>query len=526
MLRTLPFLLPLFSVTAHAATLTVDTGSDAVLSACAEGDAADCSLRGAIVLANATTGPDDVRFAIPVDDASHRPATGHWRIDAGSALPAITEALVIDGFSQPGAAANANAARAAIAHVLKIELRGPGTSTDGLTAFAPLTVRGLALNNWRRAIFHFDPGPHVVEGNYIGTDIRGLAAVPNGTGVTIGGNVRVGGPDPAQGNVISGNRDFGLNNQFALTRVRIQGNIIGATADLESIAGRQDFGMYLLDPRDTSIGGAPPGEGNVIVGSGFSAVSISAGTFQAVDGAPHVIVQGNLVGVAPDGRAMGNGRSLSYPSILVSLGGYCRALIGGEGPGEGNVIAHGSQAGVAIGSCWNAPILGNRFTGNRGPAIDLAGSNAFDGPSANDATDADAGGADPVAAPGGNRFQNFPVLSLPPGFVADGGGSSVALNYLVDSATTHSSYPITVHFYRAGCNGGGLELIASDTYGGADAQQPRNFQLESDGNVLPLVVLAVDSAGNTSEFSDAIGDPVFVDAFEQDPATFGPGTCH
>lgn len=523
--RTALFALLLLAPGAHAAIYSVDTGSDAVLSACTEAIAADCSLRGAIDHANASAGSDTIQFAIPEDDASHVPESGHWRISAATALPLITDALVIDGFSQPGAAANTLPARGPILHTLKIELRGPDTSTDGLNAFAPLTVRGLALNNWRRAIFQFNPGPHVVEGNYIGTDISGLVALPNGTGVTLGGDVRVGGADPTQGNVIAANRDFGLNSQYALTRVRIHGNIIGATADLGAVAGRQDFGMYLLDPRDTLIGGATPAEGNVIVGSGFSAVSLSASTFQTVDGAPHARVQGNLIGIAPDGRAMGNGRSIPYPGILVGLGGYCRVLIGGEAPGEGNVIAHGSLSGVAIGSCWNAPILGNSFTGNRGIAIDLAGSNNFDGPTANDVDDADAGGSDPVQSPGGNRFQNFPTLTLPPDFIGSGGGTSVALSYLIDSAATHSAYPLTVHFYRGGCNGGGRELIASDTYGEADAQQPRNFLLASDANVLPLTVLAVDAAGNTSEFSAMLGETLFADGLELGPAGFSDGHC-
>ena len=37
-----------------------------------------------------------------------------------------------------------------------------------------------------------------------------------------------------------------------------------------------------------------------------------------------------------------------------------------------------------------------------------------------------------------------------------------------------------------GCNGGGRELVASDTYGEADAQLARNFQIDTDANVLPL----------------------------------------
>ncbi len=522
---TLFTLLMTASVAAPAATFIVDTSSDSTLSVCNDALVADCTLRGAIERANANADGDTIAFDIPTDDAGYQPTTQHWRLGAGSSLPNILQPLIIDGFTQPGALPNANPPRSPIAHTLKIELRGPNNASDGLTAYAPLTVRGLVLNRWRRAIFQFNGGPNVVEGNYVGVDVSGQSAVPNGTGITIGGDSRVGGLLPAQGNVIAANRDFGLSMQYALTRVRIQGNIIGASADLTTVPGRQDFGVYLLDPRDTLIGGSDPAEGNTISGNAFSAIAVSASALQTTNGPPHAQIFGNRIGVGRDDRAMGNGISANYPSILVGLGGHCRVAIGGEGPGEGNLIAHGGNAGVAIGSCWHAPILGNSFTGNRGIAIDLASSNGFDGPTPNDPGDTDAPGNDPTAAFGGNRFQNHPVLSLPPDFIAEGGGSSVALSYVVDSAPANSSYPITVYFYRGGCKGGGRELMASDTYGESEAQQSRNFQLDGDGNVLPLTVLAVDAAGNTSEFGPMVGDELFSDGLETEPATFGPGRC-
>ena len=510
---------------AGAATYTVDTSSDLPLSACMPAVPADCSLRGAIDRANADAVPDVLVFDLPPDDPGLQPATGHWRIDAASALPAIVQPLLVDGFSQPGASANTAESPLPLAHTLKIEVRGPNTGTDGFTAYAPLHVRGLAINRWRRGVFFFNAGPNVVEGCHLGTDVSGQIAVPNANGIVLGGDVRIGGADPAQRNLISANRDYGLTTQLALTQTLIQGNVIGPSADLALVPGRQDFGIYLLDPRVTSIGGSGAGEANLISGHRFSAVSLSASNFQNTPGAPFARIQGNLVGVGRDGRAMGNGQGSLYPQIGISLGGYCRAEIGGLGPGEGNLIAHGANAGVAIGSCWQAPVLGNRFSANRGIAIDLAGSNGFDGPTPNDPGDADASGGDPTIAAGGNRFQNHPELLLPPGFVSGGGGSGVALGYTVDSDPAHSTYPITVYFYRGGCNGGGRELIASDTYGESDAQQVRAFNLVGDGNVLPLTTLAVDAAGNTSEFSPMVGDELFVDGLEDDAATFSPGRC-
>lgn len=518
-------MLVMFAGANHAAQFVVDTTSDdGLLQACVDANADDCSLRGAITTANASAGADTLSFDIPESDPGFVVASQHWRIAAATDLPAITAPLVIDGYTQPGAVPNANPPGTAIAHSLKIELRGPGTNADGLTAYAPLTVRGLALNRWRRAIFHFNLGPNIVEGNYIGTDISGQIAEPNVTGVTIGGDVRIGGIDPAQGNVIAANRDYGLSNQYQLVKIAIQGNIIGASADLTAVPGRQDFGMYLLDPRDALIGGTTAAEANVISGNGFSAIAISTSNFQSVDGVAHVRVQGNRIGVGLNDRPMGNGHSVGYPTILIGLGGYCRAIVGGSAPGEGNLIAHSTGAGIAIGSCWNAQILGNRFHGTRGIPIDLAGSNSFDGPTANDAGDGDAGGINPVIAAGGNRLQNFPVVMLPSGFLP-GGGDAVTIDYVLDSLPGNSTYPITVQFHRAACGGGSSELLAETEIDEINAGQPLQFVLNAGGNVLPLTVTATDALGNTSEFGPVIGETVFVDGFEEEPASFSVGSC-
>ena len=58
-------------------------------------DATECTLREAIEEANATSGPATIRFAIPGD--------GVHTISPSTELPAITDELTIDGYSQPRA---------------------------------------------------------------------------------------------------------------------------------------------------------------------------------------------------------------------------------------------------------------------------------------------------------------------------------------------------------------------------------------------------------------------------------------
>lgn len=174
---------------AHGAEYSVDTTSDTVLDTCDDAIPDDCSLRGAITRANTTPDADSIAFAIPKSDPGYQADTAHWRIVTASMLPVVTNgALTIDGFTQAGATPNTNPPLFPLGHALRIELRGaePG-NINCLQSTASLTLRGLAMNNFGQAIFLFETGTHVIEGNHIGTDITGQQAVPNGIGVVLGG---------------------------------------------------------------------------------------------------------------------------------------------------------------------------------------------------------------------------------------------------------------------------------------------------------------------------------------------------
>ena len=107
----------------------------------------------------------------------------------------------------------------------------PGSSGSGIqalavtTAAAPTTVLT-------------DTSGLVVQGNRIGTNAAGTAAVPNNVGVNINaGSAQVGGTSAGQGNVIAGNGGIGLNlafqtvgggSQVVVTQssnVTVQGNV-------------------------------------------------------------------------------------------------------------------------------------------------------------------------------------------------------------------------------------------------------------------------------------------------------------
>jgi hypothetical protein len=105
-------------------------------------DSGTGSLRQAILNANSNPGADTINFNIP--------GNGVHRISPTSALPGISEAVTIDGYSQPGASANSNPFGQGVNPTLLVELNGDNISWDsGLVIGAPNTViRGLVINGF------------------------------------------------------------------------------------------------------------------------------------------------------------------------------------------------------------------------------------------------------------------------------------------------------------------------------------------------------------------------------------------
>lgn len=134
------------------------------------------TLRQAILDADnaSNTGePSLMAFAVPTTDPGYNPATGTFTIAPLSALPSITNSVVIDGYTQPGARPNTlsegdNA-------VLKVQLDGvsAGAGVNGLTISGTnVTVQGLNIASFGgNAIDLTGAGGDTIQGNYIGTDI-------------------------------------------------------------------------------------------------------------------------------------------------------------------------------------------------------------------------------------------------------------------------------------------------------------------------------------------------------------------
>src|SRR5262249_14978172 len=130
-------------------------------------DAGAGSLRQAILDANARPGPDTIQFNIS--------GAGVHTISPLSALPSITEAVSIDGATQPGLAGTP---------LIEIDGSGAGAGASGLTITAGgSTIRGLVINRFAAdgiRISGASAASNTVQGNYIGTNAAGTAALGNG----------------------------------------------------------------------------------------------------------------------------------------------------------------------------------------------------------------------------------------------------------------------------------------------------------------------------------------------------------
>ena len=152
-------------------------------------------------------------------DPDHPYAPHSWfRIDLNSALPQleINDAVIIDGYTQAGAAQNTllvgNNAQ------LRIELTSSGADGNrGITVQtggAGSSIFGLVINGFDGAEIMAEPGADniTVQGNFLGTDVSGTQALGDGdAGVHLrSSNNLVGGPNVEDRNVLSGNNSRGV----------------------------------------------------------------------------------------------------------------------------------------------------------------------------------------------------------------------------------------------------------------------------------------------------------------------------
>ncbi|MEZ5467553.1 MAG: FG-GAP-like repeat-containing protein [Lysobacterales bacterium] len=477
-----------------AGPLTVNSIADPGTGTC---DVTECTLREAIDQANSTPGPDIIQFAIP--GGSCVGAGGACVIVPSTPLPQITDSLIIDGYSQPGAAPNTNLPSSGLGSnaVLQIEIDGNLTSAaSGLVINAPsstVTLAGLAIHSFLGNVVTLGPGDASYDliGNFIGLRADGTApALTPGTGVSIqGGSTFVGDSTAAGMNVISGNQQQGIaiSNIPLLAPAVVRGNLIGTdpTGLLPRPNGLQ--GIIATTPsrlQGIVIGGNLPDDRNVISGNAQDGIRFDCSATGDIcfDGAR---VVGNFIGPAADATPMGNGgHGVNLASMIDG-----RVYIGGPLPGAGNLIAFNGGNGITatFGGTGRGTFQRNEILGNTGIAIDLGA----DGRTANDANDPDLGP---------NGFLNFPYFT---GYVLAGTGDSADFDLLLDTPDVSGNYPAEVDLYLAiedepGVYLGSMNCLVPNSPCSATVTFPAGVILTPDDVVLGVVV---DGFGKTSEAS-------------------------
>ena len=303
----------------------------------------DCTLRAALQEANATTESDEIEF----DISGGAPHT----IQPQSALPTVSEPVIIDGSSEPDYIDGP---------VVELDGQDAGSSTAGLTITRASTVQGLAIINFdgNGLVLDLTVGSTIQE-NYIGVAADGAAAGNGGNGILVQNQASSNliGPD----NVISDNSRRGIFVGLSgADDNTVFGNLIGTSPDGMSDMGNGYEGVLLNNVTGTTIGGTSPSNRNVLSGNGRDGIQITG------SGATSNTVAGNYIGTNGEGDALlgndGNG---------VALTSGATATIGGTASGEANVIA-GNEHEIYI-DTDNNTVQGN-FLGTNPAGDDLGSS--------------------------------------------------------------------------------------------------------------------------------------------------------
>jgi hypothetical protein len=241
-----------------------------------------------------------------------------------------------------------------------------------------------------------------ILGNFVGTDPSGLRRLGNGldgillnavTGTIIAG---AGGPNLISGNAGSGIHILGAGAGATV----IQGNLIGTDVDGTGALGNSGDGVAIEDASANTIGGATAGNGNIISGNSGNGIHIfgssasgnqvlgdttgtdvtgtsalpNGGYGISIESSSNTLVQGDLISgntsggvqitgfgasgnaifdstIGTDragGFALGNGLAALNNGVGIFVNGAAGNMIGGDGPGQGNLISGNASAGVYL----------------------------------------------------------------------------------------------------------------------------------------------------------------------------------
>ena len=188
----------------------------------------------------------------------------------------------------------------------------------------------------------------VIAGNRVGTTESGLSKLTpagyDGIRVINAVNTTIGGTAPGAGNLVGGFAHFGVKLELGSTGTVIRGNTVGLRADGAGAIPNQIGIEVEADTPGTRIGGTVAGARNVVGGNTIGIYAAGAGTR----------IEGNLVGLAPDGRTVrGNVLGISLDGAAVGM------RVGDGTPAGANVVSGNTRTGVILRNTAGAIVAGN-----------------------------------------------------------------------------------------------------------------------------------------------------------------------
>ncbi len=349
------------------------------------------TLRAAILAANANAGPDTIDFdlgTITLSPATELPAlsdtTGGTTIDGGGRITLsgsgagtdvsglilesnsnIITNLCIISFDMAGVVIYGNENQVT-GCLLGLSYTKAAGNTYGVAVMGNNNILGgenredgnvISGNSEAGVIMGKGAAGNRVQNNLIGTDVTGVTAVPNDTGVYIEGgtNNHIGGLLKGEGNIISGNIGEGVVvNEDTSEDNFIQGNRIGLNKNGE-VLGNGGDGIFIGAALYTLIGG-DFSYGNRISGNNGNGIYVQKT-------ASGTTIQGNVIGMD------GSEPKSKIPEFANRLNGIQLdaaedIVIGGAGGelGEGNIISANVLNGIYLcNECANVTLYANKI---------------------------------------------------------------------------------------------------------------------------------------------------------------------
>lgn len=429
-----------------AATYTVDSNEDT----------GTTSLRGCIAAANLNPGMDSIVFAISNSITLHSGIM-------------ITDPVDIDGGGTQVVGQTSGS---------YIFFLGSGSAGS--------VIRNLALVDSGDGIV-INSDDNQILNCRVGTDWADSFGRGNNEGIYLCGAIQGNAIGlPGWGNVISGNASFGIISDTGVSRTLIQGNLIGLTSDGNTAMANGFSGIYLLNNRETLIGGnRDSGQGNVISGNNYNGVvldaCVSAGN----------TLCGNIIGLQADQTdTVANG------DVGVLLKTSTGNQIGLPQAGYENIIC-GSTYGIATDGTAPRPTL--NLIQNNWVGLNSAGQAH---PNACGLYLADADGN----VIGGNRGaglyeRNILSGNTSFGIWSNGSNNVVSGNYIGLAADGATALPNHVGIALLGGNNrlGGSNIDAANLFGNViSGNSLFGVDLEGPGNTLAGNYIGLNAAGTAA----------------------------